>query len=374
MWLVRLFLWSLVASLCLQGYQNADKYMSLLGGMGLTLAIMKEQFSFEKKEIPRAFVVAAIKETVKHPMILQVPHVQRRLTEIEKSLTHLRSHEITWHLKFNDVISELELEEPWAPAVRRSNKALSTLNRAIVNKTVSCMWYPTSKCKYWTTTVRTLNKTYQETLYDPWISLMRYKPVQARRLNATLVGFYEHFKTLYNLTYRDPRVAELLGQINSVEPLIVRTLLQGDLWTSCISHVVQQDYRVRDVLDKAGLTEVRQIHARIYNLSVSHIDPKIVETWFDEAAIFSWWLPDTIPAIVRRCATHTTGDCVRIGSIEIDSLQSRLSESISRSVLIGLWNGLPMVLVIFVLELIISYLPLSKPPLRSPPPSTLTLT
>jgi len=333
---------------------------------------MKEQFSFsEKKEIPRAFVVAAIKETLKHPMILQVPHVQRRLTEIEKSLTDLRKNELSWHLDFNDAISTLQIEEPWAPALRRVNAARAHLEKAVANKTAACIWYPTSKCTYWKTRVRILNKTHQKTLQDPWISLMQYKPLPAHRLNASLTDFYEHFKTLYNLTYRDPRIMDMLDWIDSMEPLIVRTLLRGDLWAACIGHVVQQDYRIRELLDKAGLTEVRQVHERIYSISVAHVDSKLVDPWFDEAAAFAWWLPETIPAIVRRCATQQTGDCTRIGSAEIDSLQTRYSENMARSVLIGLWNGLPMVLVIFALELVISCSPVRS---RSPPSTALALT
>jgi hypothetical protein len=331
---------------------------------------MKEQFSFnEKKEIPRAFVVAAIKETLKHPMILQVPYVQRRLTEIEKSLTDLRKSELSWHLDFNDIISSFQIEEPWASAVQRSNAARANLNKVTTNKTAACTWYPSSKCTLWVARLRAANKTYQDTLKDPWISLMQYKPIPAYRLSANLTYFYDSFKTLYNLTYRDRRITDMLDWIDSVEPLIIRTLLRGDLWAACIGHVVHQDYRVRELLDKAGLTKVQQIHARIYNLSISQIDPKLVDPWFDEATAFAWWLPDTIPAIVRRCATQHTGDCARIGSVEINSLQTKFSENMSRSVLIGLWNGLPMVLVIFAIELVIS----CSTPVR-PPSSSLTIT
>jgi hypothetical protein len=331
---------------------------------------MKEQFTFSgKKEIPRAFVVAAIKETLKHPRILQVPQVQRRLSEIEKTLADLRRRELSWHLDFNDAISTLRIEEPWAPAIQKVNTAKANLYKANTNKTLTCKWYPTQKCKYWSVKVRALNKTYQETLRNPWISLMQYKPIPAYRLNSSLTDFYESFKSLYNLTYHDRRINAMLDWIDSVEPLIMRILLRGDLWASCIEHVVHQDYRIREILDKAGLLEVRQVHARMYNVSVIHVDSKTVDPWFDEAAAFAWWLPDTIPAIVRRCATQTTGDCDRIGSVEIDSLQTKLSGNMARSVLIGLWNGLPMVLVIFALELVISC---STPSIR--PSTSLTIT
>jgi hypothetical protein len=135
-----------------------------------------------------------------------------------------------------------------------------------------------------------------------------------------------------------------------------------------MSHAIHQDIQIHQLLDRSGIIEVQQIRERIYNLSVSGLestDLSMIGPWFDEAATWSWWLPDTIPAIVRRCVTQTTGDCKRIGSTEIDSLMSR--SVVSKSIHTGLWSGLPLVLCIFAGELLTEYF-------KKSPPITISLT
>jgi len=350
MLLIRIFLWTMVIILCIQGY-TSDHY----GSIGLTLSILKSRLTiYQDIAIPRAFVMAAIKETMKHPTIVQVPVIQRRLDTIQKILADLRVSELTWRLKFNDMVASLQLEKPWFPALQRMNLAKARLNNA------TC-WIP-SMCQK-------LNENYLRAKANPWLSIMEYRPVPAhywlKPADSTI--FYGRLKTLYNLTVQDNRIMTMLEWIGQFTPF-VKTLMEGDLWSALIDHVVHQDFRVRNLLDRAGLLEVQQVHERIYNLS-AQIDPKISQPWFDEAAALSWWLPDTIPAIVRRCISSQTGDCTRIGSVEIEFLQNRLTDRWSL-VLIGLWNGLPMVMVLFVMELICY---LSSARLFSGPPSSSTL-
>ena len=341
----------MVLILCIQGYMS-DHY----GSIGLTLSILKSRLTiYHDIAIPRAFVMAAIRETIKHPTVVQVPVIQRRLDMIQKILAELRISELTWHLKFNDMVASLVLEKPWFSALQRMNLAKARLDNA------TC-WIP-SMCQK-------LNDNYLRAKANPWLSIMEYRPVPARYwlkpVDSTV--FYEKLKTLHNVTIQDRRIKTMLEWIGQFTPF-VRTLMEGDLWSALIDHVVHQDFRVRALLDKAGLLEVQQVHERIYNLS-AQTESKIIQPWFDEAAALSWWLPDTIPAIVRRCISSQTGDCTRIGSVEIEFLQNRLSDHWSL-VIIGLWNGLPMVLVLFVMELIIGCLPSAR--MFSGPASSSTL-
>jgi hypothetical protein len=366
MWLVRAFLWSLVTSVGYQGYRTAGQNESYLG---LTFSIMNEKVVglFQAvKAIPRAFVLEAIKETHKHPNLLEIPLIQERLTKIQQTIDYLRKSELTWRLDFQDLITELHVTRPWGPAVRR----LKDLRDSV--SSVSC-WLQTKTCRDAKQKARDLEVAIESAAEDPWLSLMEYKPVSAAtfiksqylmspNLSADLHGIYEAFKVLYNVTTNDPRISALSHRIDRLSwafkgrdrARIIKTLLTGDLWDALITHTVAQDIRIHRMLDRSGIVEVQQIRERVYATATAGLtDLSDVDTWFNEAATWSWWLPDTIPAIVRRCMNHTTGDCTRIGTAEIDSLMNR--PDVAKSIHAGLWSCVPLVGIIFIAELVIEY-------------------
>jgi hypothetical protein len=361
MWLIRGFLWTLVASVCYQGYQRPPTSTAWIDfdlGFGQT--------------IPRAFVVEAIKETQKHPRLLEIPKIQARLVEIQKTLDYVRKADLAWRLEFQDLITSLQVKQPWKTAVDR----LEYLKKKEVK--VSC-WLPTQACREVIRKAGNLQTQIRFAAKNPWLSLMRFEAVKASafirsqylmspRLSQEVHGLYKAFEGLYNVTAEDSRVPSLTKTIDRLSwsfksrSKLIKTLMLGDLWAACMSHAIQHDTRIHSLLDRSGIIEVQQIRERIYNLSVSgHAanDLSVIAPWFDEAATWSWWLPDTIPAIVRRCLTQKTGDCKRIGSTEIDSLMSQ--SDMSKSIHVGLWAGVPIVLCIFAGELLTEYFKKSPP-------------
>jgi hypothetical protein len=371
MWLIRGFLWSLVASVCYQGYHSPQTSSAWIGSAWIGSAWIELGFS-STKAIPRVFVQEAIKETQKHPRLLEIPTIQKRLVEVKHTLDYLRKSQLLWRLDVQDIITSLQVEKPWRHAVSRVKELQKKVGKE------SC-WLPTQGCREKLRLANQVKNQIRSAKEDPWLSLMRYETVTAmsfiqhnyimsRILSDEVHGLYKAFEDLYNVTAEDARISSLSKTIDRLSwsfkgrSQLVKILMLGDLWSACMSHTISQDHRIHSLLDRSGIIEVQHIRERIYNVSVSgltSIDHSMVSTWFDEAGIWSWWLPDTIPAIVRRCVTQTTGDCKRIGSTEIDSLMSR--SDMSKSIHVGLWSGLPLVLSIFASELLTEYFKKSPP-------------
>jgi len=80
--------------------------------------------------------------------------------------------------------------------------------------------------------------------------------------------------------------------------------------------------------------------------------------------VYAWFLPDSVPSLTRRCVGQNVGDCTRIGPTEIIALterevkRSRIVGDWARRLFIGMWNSIPVVLGLFVLELIVMCLEL----------------
>ena len=362
MWLIRGFLWTLVASVCYQGYLRPqhERFFTV------------PRFFSDPKAIPHAFVLEAIKETQKHPRLLEIPRIQARLVDVQKTLDFVRKAELSWRLDFQDLIASLQVTQPWRHAVDR----LDALKKKDVK--VSC-WLPTQTCRESIRKARGLQSQIRSAKQDPWLSLMKFEAVKAStfiqsryvmspRLSNDVRGLYKALKGMYNVTAEDIRIPSLIKSIDRIcwsfksRSTLVKSLFLGDLWASCMTHVIAQDHRIHSLLDHSGIIEVQQIRERIYNTTVSGLasnDLSIIGPWFDEAKTWSWWLPDTIPVIVRRCLTQTTGDCKRIGSSEIETLMSQ--SDMSKSIHMGIWSGIPLVLIIFIGELLVEYCKKSPP-------------
>jgi hypothetical protein len=114
----------------------------------------------------------------------------------------------------------------------------------------------------------------------------------------------------------------------------------------------------------AGIQDMLNAHERIFNASLRVTkETKTVQEWFGEMASYAWWLGDDIPNIVRRCISQETGDCKRIGPTEIATLsaqmleQRRIINDWTRRVFIGMWNGMPVVFLLFLLEIVVLCIP-----------------
>lgn len=388
---VRLFLWALVAAMTIQGFLNADTYgtsPTMLGGMGLTLLIWKESVTSvfsDWKGVPRAFVVAALKETVKHPEIQHVPRLQRRSKEIRKALDEFRTEYIAWRVEFSDLVgalqSDVEGRALWTPVVQRYRETAAALDEATGQQKELCdrLWV-TESCDDARRLVSERSQAHitSSEFALPLVDILDFRQVRAgdwwrvqadsSKRQGDLDVFYRSLETLYNVSgHSDVRVATALGQIPGLtveldywRAYIFRVLLRGDVWSACLGYVMSQDTRIHEIMVASGYQEMAHSVARVKNASLAGLDDKgTAETWFDEAAAWGWWLSDEIPAIVRRCVGQTYGECRLIGPTEISSMVARMAEGRrvaedwSRRALIGLWNGLPALAIVVCLDIIL---------------------
>ena len=385
MWAIRVFLWTLVGALFIQGFLHAETYGSaptMLGGMGLTMSIWKENLVGMIKDvasIPKAFVEAALKETARHPNTLQIPQIQRRMGVIQRTMTEFRGHEMTWYVAYADLIGGLQVEAEgialWSHTIESARNVSDALKEAQQNQTRNCGLWTTSACIHARQSIQTLNVTSSAALI--WRDILSFRHVSAEDWwwssggnTSFLQPFYRSLKTLHNVTGpSDPRLKAIQAQVPRLteglppwKTALFRILLEGDIWHTCVEFVKSQDIRLHHILIMSGYQELQNRHARVLNASVYMLtdkEAKTVQAWFDEAASWSWWLSDDIVHIVKRCVGQTHGDCALIGPTEIAALMTRMAEGRriaedwSRRILIGLWNGMPAVFLVFILDMLV---------------------
>jgi hypothetical protein len=128
---------------------------------------------------------------------------------------------------------------------------------------------------------------------------------------------------------------------------------------------------------RAGVQELWTAHERALNASVkglSAADTKVVQDWFGEMMGYAWWLGDDLLPLVRRCLGQQHGDCIRVGPTEITALsaqlieRSKIVEDWVRRVFIGMWNGLPAVALVFLVEMVLVCMPKRLPLVSYPYP------
>jgi hypothetical protein len=91
-------------------------------------------------------------------------------------------------------------------------------------------------------------------------------------------------------------------------------------------------------------------------------------------ASYAWWPSDDMPTIVRRCLAQEGGDCVRIGPTEVNALastldeQSRIVADWTRRLFIGMWNALPGIALLFVVEFVVLLVGVRRPAVAAPQP------
>jgi hypothetical protein len=112
-----------------------------------------------------------------------------------------------------------------------------------------------------------------------------------------------------------------------------------------------------------GVQDLYNAQERVLNASLrvaaTASERQTITSWFSEMAGYAWWPGDDLPAIVRRCLIQEGGDCLRIGPTEVTALasqmdeQSRIVADWTRRLFIGMWNALPAVGLLFVVEVVV---------------------
>jgi hypothetical protein len=418
MLLIRVFLWGLVAAMTLQGFLHADEYgtaATLFGGMALTMSAWGERLSEGARvlfwrqpkyvPLPRAVVVAALRETARHPGLHTLPPLRAAFAEHEAALQEFREAEVEWLLLHGDLIGGLATEGRgvWAPAWSEADTAMAAAAAAVEMLCRLPRMDPT-RCAEKAAAAAAATAAEEEAWRRrrAWERVLRMTAIGDDAgpdtlgwlLGAGLDGdvdrisaFRDALTTLHDVrSRRDGRVMELVrtaaASITENGGWIARleaSLLQGELWSACVRHVRQRENRVRELMAATGVQDLFNAQDRVLNASMrvttSAAERQMVMDWFGEIASYAWWPGDDLPTIVRRCLGQEGGDCLRIGPTEITALasamdeQSRIVADWTRRLFIGMWNALPAVGLLFLVEVVVLILGVRRPlPVHVPIP------
>lgn len=403
---IRVFLWGLVAAMTLQGFLHADEYgsaISFFGGVSLTLSVWKENLwsqvralvpgssSTNSNGLPRALVMAALQESARHPALHTLPTLKKALSEHRRAWDTFREEEVQWMLSHADIIGALRAEghSLWQPAwsehaLLEQRHAMLAAQQCSIPVGVVCaerkaslaqahtnMMLARQKVHAWN---RLLEMDSSLPLVEWWnLTMGSITPHQ-----RTQFDIYETaLATLHNITYpSEARVKALRTNASAIATAmggrcrwltsIVRSLLLRDLWAACLSHIHRRESRVQEMLVATGVQDLYNTHERLLAASLRSVnaaDAITVQGWFDAIASYAWWLSEDVPSIVRRCIGQTAGECRRIGVTEISSLMSQFDErqrivkDWTRCLFIGMWNAMPAVGLLFIVELVVLLIP-----------------
>lgn len=374
--------------------------------------------------LPKALVLAALHETARHPGLQIVPQLQKKIKEHQRTWERFREQEMGWMLEHADLVGGL-LNEPEALPLWSlwSDRVADTETQLTAAKAKECavsMFHQVS-CQAAAATVTYLERVLAAqkevvTQWDRVLTLSRWASSRALLSavqNATSVGgimtvaefdaaaetaeknnrmfveFEQEIAKLHDVTEpSDGRLAFLVGQTHNIAwnltvgygnhwlRRLLESLLITEVWTGCLDHVLQRESRVRRLMVAAGVQELFTVHERILNASLvvttNAMETRLLQDWFGEMASYAWWLPEEVPSLVRRCVGQEAGDCIRIGPTEIVALssqiaeRSRIVEDWVRCVFIGMWNSLPAICLLFVVEIIMVCLSMRLPAVYLP--------
>ena len=400
MQLVRAFLWALAGTMVLHGYLHADEYgttASIFGGLALTMAVWRERIggffvsdaAAIRIPIPRALVQSALQETARHPDIHTVPLLQQTLEGHQATWRTFRDAEFEWMLRHTNLVGALQAEPEarilwtaWSTNAEAASARLAKA-RAGVCSLVSALLTPAS-CQMFqarvtvaerkAATIRSARRAWDNVLH------LRESVVEVGAWwNATQQGapplnlteFQMQLSRLYDVQVRsDVRIGAALhnarhtARYATENPWLQRlleSLLTGQLWDACLQHVRAREQRVRDIMVSVGVQELYHRFDQVLNASLratnTEEEAALVRDWFTEMGAYAWWMTEDMPTTVRRCLRHEGGECMRIGSTEIAALTAQLNERArilkdgTRRLLLGLWNALPAVGMLFLLEI-----------------------
>lgn len=421
MLLIRVFLWGLVAAMTLQGFLHADEYgtaATLFGGMALTMSAWGERLSEGARALfwrspryvplPRAIVLAALRETARHPGLHTLPPLRAALAEHDASWQEFREAEVAWLLGHGDLIGGLATEgrATWSDAAIERDIAAGAVAEA-EGKLCHLPRLAPTKCSATAATLEAAREELAraERRAAAWERVLRMTSVgrdagpdtlewllataapEAEVENATLIAIQAYraeLETLHDVrTRRDPRLRELLayaaatGRVvggDGTDPWrsrLATSLLTGELWATCMRHVRRREARVRELMAAAGVQDLYNAQERVLNASLrvaaTAAERQKITDWFGEIAGYAWWPGDDLPTIVRRCLIQEGGDCLRIGPTEVSALSSQMDEQArivadwTRRLFIGMWNALPAVGLLFVVEVVVLLLGVRRP-------------
>lgn len=365
--------------------------------------------------LPRSIVMAALHETARHPGLQIVPQLQRKIKSHQQVWERFRTKEMGWMLEHADLVGGLssdpdavELWSPWSMQVTETEAALVKTkecalsmfhhkscretaalvtrlkHRLTVMQEVVTQWDRVLKLSRWSSAAGlvTAIQRAEQVLAEEGAAATATAAGSAEasgtvgKSNHTFVEFVQGIARLHDVTEaHDERLYVLAEQSHNIAwnltvaggnpwlRRLIESLLNTEIWNGCLDHIQQREGRVRRLMVAAGLQELFTAHERVLNASLVVVtataEVRLVQDWFGEMSGYAWWLSDEIPSLVRRCVGQEAGDCTRIGPTEIVALssqiaeRSRIVEDWVRCLFIGMWNALPAIAVLFVIEIVI---------------------
>jgi hypothetical protein len=363
--------------------------------------------------LPRSIVVAALHETARHPGLQIVPQLQRKIKSHQHVWERFRTKEMGWMLEHADLVGGLlsdpdavELWSPWFMQVTETEAAFAAAktkecalsmfhqescrqtaaavtrlkHRLTVMQEVATQWDRVLKLSRWSSAAGLVSAIQQaeQVLAEEGGSAAGSTEASgtAGKSNHTFVEFVQGIARLHDVTEPyDERLSVLAEQSHNIAwnltvaggnpwlRRLIESLLNTEIWNGCLDHIQQREGRVRRLMIAAGLQELFTAHERVLNASLVVVtataEVRLVQDWFGEMSGYAWWLSDEIPSLVRRCMGQEAGDCARIGPTEITALssqiaeRSRIVEDWVRCLFIGMWNALPAIAVLFIMEIVI---------------------
>jgi len=378
----------------LQGFLQAEEYGSsatIIGGMGLTMSVWQERIRtgwFSKTtatSLPRVIVQAALRETALHPGLHAIPRLRTILNGHQRVWDTFREKDIRWLLVHADLIGAIHSDPTarliWTHWYQRLNYSESVLAKArsdqcLIHLVDSCRKIDTDVKRYTSQVVvaaravaqwgRILALDRRVSVSEWWAATHSTAPV--------FDTFADSLARLHDIVVpSDSRITHLEIEVQNITNTLARdtwtkqvlaSLLTGKIWSACLEHVRLREGRVRELMVVAGVQDLVNAHERILNASLRAVakeDHRNVQEWFGEMSGYGWWMSEEVPSLVRRCTSQEAGDCTRIGPTEIIALTERFAERSkivrdwNRRVLIGMWNALPIIAILFVLEFILLF-------------------
>jgi hypothetical protein len=391
---IRIFLWGLVATMTLQGFLKADEYgisTSMMGGISMMMSIWGERakglvgLGPHYVPLPHALVAAALQETAHHPGIQAAPQLKHALHQEQHIWRGFRDKQISWMLQHSALVGAIQSDP--------SGRTVWSYWHDLLNVTETLLrQQQAARCVVNANRPHCIANSAAITVYEHqihrihrvihvWNDVLQMQPVRTAiwwrvtQNTSALDASFDHYTAsmarLHNVTWaNDPRIASLLQDIrrfttsgvtnNTWLERIMTSLMEGEVWAACLEHVRQRESRVREMMMATGVQDLYNAHERILNASLRVVaagaEHRLVLDWFAEMGAKAWWMGDDIPAVVRRCVATENGECRRIGPTEISAMTAHMGaagavlEDWSRRLYIGMWNGLPALGLLFLVE------------------------
>ena len=407
----------------LQGILQAEEYgsaASYLSGMNLIMSVWQESIGTAARSwvsstpqfigLPRVIVQSALQETSLHPSIHAIPQLQSILNTHQRVWDRFREEDIKWLLHHADLIGAIQSDPTaqliWSEWYQRLNYSEAALARAragiciIRAMDVAACDRSTADVKRYSSQMLAAAGAIEQ--WNRILSMDRRLSVDewwAATHNVSDASYFHTFAQslarLHDITKpTDPRLTRIMADIpnrsimlaagdNPWMVSVLSSLLTGQMWSSCLEHVRLREGRVRELMVVAGVQDLIHAHERILNASLRVVstsdERRKVHDWFGEMSGYGWWMSESLPTLVRRCISQEAGDCRRLGPTEIIALTERVAERSkivvdwTRRLLIGMWNALPMIGILFIFELILMYMGGRSRPNQDQIPQTFVL-